>query len=127
MKTAKQEAMTKKEQIIEALYKRRDEFISQRKKIKASETSEDIRRLDDAIQTILTYMPPEYFYETDKWVNIESKKDLPKDINQDEILFVMVKGQGVSYATIRDIKRCDGYLCTFTHYQPIQKPEPPIY
>lgn len=138
MKTDKQEAMTKKEQIIEVLYKRRDEFIAQRKKIKASETSEDIRSLDDAIQTILTYIPPEYFDilnvdPVNKWIRIESEDDLPKESGK----YFIVKDGSIDIGTFNfDYKKWISsgqyYFDTtqnikITHYQPIKRPFHPIY
>lgn len=138
MKTDKQEAMTKKEQIIEALYKRRDEFIAQRKKIKASETSEDIRSLDDAIQTILTYIPPEYFDilnvdPVNKWIRIESEEDLPKDdygnyhVWAKEPIFSGCEHYGTDDFWTLDVNKRKDWLDNYSHYQPIQKPNPPIY
>ena len=58
------------------------------------------------------------------WIKIESEDDLPKEGN---IFWVMKIGY--RYPIIETLYNNDAkyWIDTFTHYQPIIKPEPPIY
>lgn len=60
------------------------------------------------------------------WIKIESEKDLPKD---EEMYWASNDNYVYSYCyskseLIEDYKKDNAF---FTHYQPIIKPEPPIY
>jgi len=58
------------------------------------------------------------------WIKIESEKDLPK-----KELEYFVKRKNVKGTVIRQfvISHTKAWLKCYTHYQPITKPQPPIY
>lgn len=58
------------------------------------------------------------------WIKIESENDLPKD--EYELYFVTGNNTNI-HQCIYHIGIKEYWLKTFTHYQPIQKPEPPLY
>jgi len=58
------------------------------------------------------------------WIKIESEDDLPKE--EYELYFVTGSNTNV-HQCIYHIGIKEYWLKTFTHYQPIQKPQPPIY
>ena len=62
------------------------------------------------------------------WVKIESEKDLPKESG-------LYFGKDYEFGTdmtffdfeTKEWEDSNGYLLNITHYQPIEKPKPPIY
>ena len=58
------------------------------------------------------------------WIKIESEKDLPKIEMQD--CFIMDKTLGVIVGRFT-LSEKNIWLENATHYQPIEKPKPPIY
>jgi hypothetical protein len=58
------------------------------------------------------------------WIKIESEYDLPKE--EYELYFVNGNNTNI-HQCIYHIGIKEYWLKTFTHYQPIQKPHPPIY
>ncbi|MDV3774042.1 hypothetical protein CMU14_13245 [Elizabethkingia anophelis] len=58
------------------------------------------------------------------WTRIESEEDLPKE---GDLFWVMKKGY--DYPLFEPMYHDDGeyWLINYTHYQPIEKPKPPIF
>lgn len=63
------------------------------------------------------------------WTSIKSEADLPKE---DGTYFIVCNGKVDVYNFIRertedDIREVEYWLSEITHYQPMTKPQPPIY
>lgn len=60
----------------------------------------------------------------DKWIKIESEDDLPDEFCE---LWVVCKGNGA--VRFREFfgKEKRAYISLYSHYQPIVKPQPPLY
>jgi len=58
------------------------------------------------------------------WIKIESEADLPKNGYYE----VVVRGTGeITRASLDNEYRTKSLVTYYSHYQPIQKPQPPIY
>ena len=57
------------------------------------------------------------------WIKIENEADLPKE---NTWCFIISKIAGITHGEFL-IKNKDFWLTDATHYQPIEKPKPPIY
>ena len=69
-----------------------------------------------------------------KWIRIESENDLPKEgyglyhiITKTDIYTNIPKNQNIDEFWGNDINKSSWWLQNVTHYQPISKPQPPIY
>ena len=68
------------------------------------------------------------------WIKIESEDDLPKEsygiyhvYSENEMYVEIPKNQGIEPFWTNDKSKNQEWLDNFTHYQPITKPQPPIY
>jgi len=62
------------------------------------------------------------------WIKIESEADLPKTDKTIQLWFMTKNGLITTNNWSSRFKhKISGYLMVYSHYQPIQKPEPPIY
>lgn len=68
------------------------------------------------------------------WIKIESEDDLPKDGSWAEYhvyardgVFINNENIGIDSYWYMDDNKIKEWLDDYTHYQPIQKPKPPIY
>lgn len=68
------------------------------------------------------------------WIKIESEDDLPRGdyalyhvISKNNIYCNEPKNQGIEEFWGNDIEKKDFWLKEFTHYQPIIKPDLPLY
>ncbi|WP_312364012.1 NUMOD4 motif-containing HNH endonuclease [Sphingobacterium sp.] len=68
----------------------------------------------------------DYYKSNNGWTRIESEEDLPKDRID---IWVISNGKVFYYNDFEpDNDRCKKYVCeNYSHYQPIIKPEAPIY
>lgn len=73
--------------------------------------------------------------ETNKgWIKIESESDLPKDsygqyhvYSENRMYCDEPKNQGIEPFWQNDRSKTQEWMDNFSHYQPIIKPQPPIY
>jgi len=67
------------------------------------------------------------------WISIESEEDLPKlsygnyHVFTKEPIYVNGKKQNIEEYWQEDLNKKNWWMENVTHYQPIQKPKPPIY
>jgi len=68
------------------------------------------------------------------WIKIESEADLPKDnygtyhvISRNNIFINKPKNQNTDDYWLNDNQKKTYWLKEYSHYQPIQKPNPPLY
>lgn len=68
------------------------------------------------------------------WIKIESEGDLPKEdygqyhvYSENEMYSNEPKNQGIEPFWTNDKSKSHEWMDNFTHYQPIVKPQPPIY
>jgi len=62
--------------------------------------------------------------EDAEWIKIESEADLPKETGN---YWVMKKYYSYPIIEIKYANDTDHWINQFTHYQPIQKPKPPVF
>ena len=72
--------------------------------------------------------------EKNKWIKIECEKDLPKNPKFQEFhvyahdgVFINNENIGIDSWWGYDEDKKNDWLSNYTHYQPIQKPEPPLF
>lgn len=74
------------------------------------------------------------FEHNNGWTKIESKADLPKDsfglyhvISKEDFFCELPKNQGIEEYWQNDRNKVNDWLENFTHWQPISKPDQPVY
>jgi len=93
-----------------------------------SDTYEFISKKLDLVRNVTSLMPKSLvgIHDNNGWIKIDSENDLPKENTNCHILYTDGSYSTDLFLTTTNQFRSNSWKY-ITHYQPIVKPEPPIY